>query len=421
MITMSKRELGRLHVIHQALSKKITQREAATQINLSDRQLRRLIKRMREEGDKAICHRSRGKASNHKIPRRIKARALELFRREYSDFNLAHATELLAEIHGIVIHRETLRLWLLEAAISYKKRKARKHRQWRKRKAHFGELVQIDGSHHDWFEGRGPACVFMGYIDDATNIVYGRFYDYEGTIPVMDSMKRYIKRYGIPRSVYLDKHSTYKSDAEPTIEEQLAGQHPMSQFERSMAELEVSVIHANSPQAKGRVERLFRTLQDRLVREMRLAGVKSVDEANTFLKVFLPRYNRKFKKPAASEANLHRPAPHSRELDRTLCIKEERTVRNDFTVFYDSKLYQIEKVTRAKKVMVEHRLDGTVHIMYKGQDLEYREIAEVPIQGKPQKPRLTPDKALWIPPANHPWRRTFLTKQKIRERLSASP
>jgi transposase len=421
IITMSRRELGRLHVIHQALSKRITQREAAAQVNLSDRQLRRLIKRIREEGDKGICHRSRGKASNHQIPRKIKTRVLELFRQEYADFNLAHASELLAETHGITIHRETLRLWLGEAAIPYKKRKARKHRQWRQRKTHFGELVQIDGSHHDWFEGRGPACVFMGYIDDATNTVYGRFSAYEGTIPVMDSMKRYMKRYGIPQSVYLDKHSTYKSDAEPTIAEQLAGQQPMSQFERSMAELDVAVIHANSPQAKGRVERLFRTLQDRLIREMRLAGIKSVDEANVFLKKFLPKYNRKFKKPAASEADLHRPAPHRRELDRILCIKEERTVRNDFTVLYDSKLYQIEEITRAKKVVVEHRLDGTVHITHHGQDLEYREITEVPVQEKRQKLRLKPDKAPWIPPAHHPWRRTFLTKQRVRERLRASP
>jgi hypothetical protein len=261
----------------------------------------------------------------------------------------------------------------------------------------------------------------MGYIDDATNTVYGRFYAYEGTIPAMDSMKRYIKLYGIPQSVYLDRHSTYKSDAEPTLAEQLAGQKPMSQFERSMAELEVEVIHANSPQAKGRVERLFRTLQDRLVREMRLAGIKSIDEANEFLRSFLPKYNRKFKKPAASEANLHRPAPHSREIDRVLCIKEERTVRNDYTVIYGSKLYQIEKVTRAKKVMVEQRLDGTLHITYNGQDLEYREITVAAVKEKPQVVFAKPDRKPWIPPTEHPWRKPFLSKQRTRARISASP
>jgi hypothetical protein len=281
-------------------------------------------------------------------------------------------------------------------------------------------MVQIDGSHHDWFEGRGPVCVFMGYIDDATSTVSGRFYAYEGTIPAMDSMKRYIKRYGIPQSVYLDKHSTYKSPAEPTIEEQLNDQRPMSHFEKSLAELGVEVIHANSPQAKGRVERLFRTLQDRLVKEMRLSGITSVDEANEFLKTFLPNYNRKFKKPAASEADLHRPRPHSRDLDKMLCLKEERTVRNDFTVIYGSKLYQIEKVTRAKTVIVEERLDGTLHITHNDQDLAYREITSVPKE-KPKALRIKSARRPWVPPVGHPWKRTLLTKQRIKTRLSAAP
>jgi len=421
MITMSRKEAKRLHIIHQALDARITQVDAAVLTGLSDRQIRRLIKRIRKEGDEGICHQSRGRASNHRLPRKIKEKALRLFREKYKDFNLTHATEQLSETHGIAISRETLRLWLTAADIPYKKRKARKHRRWRERKARFGELVQIDGSHHDWFEGRGPACVFMGYIDDATNTVYGRFYAYEGTIPAMDSMKRYIRRFGIPQSVYLDKHSTYKSPAEPTVEEQLAGQQPMSQFERSLAELEIKVIHANSPQAKGRVERLFRTLQDRLVKEMRLAGIKTVDEANDFLKTFLPKHNRKFKKPAASETDLHRPALHSRELDRILCIKEERTVRNDFTVIHNSMLYQIEKATRAKKVVIEQRLDGTLHITYNGQDLEYRKITIPLTKEKPQPLQLKPNRQPWIPPANHPWRKPFLSKKKTSRQSTAAP
>ena len=161
-------------------------------MGLSDRQIRRMIKRIRKEGDEGICHRSRGTTSNHRIPTRIKAKTLKLFRAQYRDFNLVHATEKLCEVHGITINEETLRLWLNEAEIPYRKRKGRKHRQRRERRAHCGELVQLDGSHHDWFEGRGPACVFMGYIDDATNTVYGRFYDYEGTRPAMDSLSRYI-------------------------------------------------------------------------------------------------------------------------------------------------------------------------------------------------------------------------------------
>jgi len=421
MITMSREEAKRLHIIHQALNKKISQTEAASLIDLSDRQIRRMIKRIRKEGDEGICHRSRGKTSNHRISKKIKDKTLKLFREQYKDFNLVHATEKMFEVHGIALSDETLRLWLKEAEIPYKKRKVRKHRQRREPRAHFGELVQIDGSHHDWFEGRGPICVFMGYIDDATNTVHGRFYDYEGTMPAMDSLKRYIKRYGIPQSVYLDKHSTYKSWAEPTIEEQLNDQKPMSHFEKSLTALAIEVIHANSPQAKGRVERLFKTLQDRLVREMRLLGIKSVDEANEFLITYLPKYNKKFKKEAVYEVDLHRPALHSRELDRILCIKEERTVKNDFTIAYKNTLYQIEQATQAKKVMVEERLDGTLHITYNGQDLSFREITNKLARDTAEAPLLLKEKKPWTPPVDHPWKKLFLSKRKKREQPVAAP
>ncbi len=419
MITMSRKEAKTLHIIHQTLDKKITQVEAAGIIGLSDRQIRRLLKRVRSEGDDGICHRSRGKASNRCIPKKIKEKTLRLFTEKYKDFNLVHATEKLEEVHGIRLSDETLRLWLNEAEIAYKKRKSKKHRQWRERKAHYGELVQIDGSHHDWFEGRGPVCVFMGYIDDATGTVYGRFYDYEGVMPAMDSMKRYIKRHGIPQSVYLDKHTTYKSWAEPTIEEQLAGQKPMSHFEKSLAELTIEVIHANSPQAKGRVERLFKTLQDRLVKEMRLVGIKSVDEANAFLKTYLPKYTRKFKKKAASEADLHRPAPHSRVLDRILCIKEERTVRNDFTIAHNCKLYQIEEATRAQTVLVEERLDGTMHVSYKGRELRIREITEAAKREPEDRVQLLKQTVV-TPAGTHPWKRSYKPNPRRKETAAAA-
>lgn len=421
MITMSRREARRLHILHQALARKMTQREAAGLLGLSDRQVRRLIKRVRAKGDAGICHRTRGRASNHRIPKRVKARALRLFRERYGDFNLAHATEKLEEVHGIPLHAETLRLWLIAAGIPYKKRRARAHRQWRERKAHRGELVQIDGSHHDWFEGRGPACVFIGYIDDATNTVYGRFYDYEGTRPALDSLKRYIRRYGLPQSVYLDKHTTYKSWAQPTLDEQLTDQKPLSQVERSLAELGIEVIHANSPQAKGRVERLFKTLQDRLVREMRLLGIKSVAEASAFLESYLPRYNRRFARPAASTADLHRPAPSSRALDRVLCIREERTVKNDFTIAHNGVLYQIDQPTRAKKVSVEERLDGTLHLRYKGQELRYRAIPARPPREAPEPPRTLHTKQPWTPPPDHPWRRLCLPKRRTKEPSAGAP
>jgi transposase len=421
MITMSREEASRLHIIHQALDKKISQTEAAKHVGLSDRQIRRLIKRIRVEGDDGICHRSRGKTSNRGIPKKIKAKTLKLFQKRYKDFNLVHATEKLSEVHGITINDETLRLWLNEAEIPYKKRKARQHRQRRERKSHFGELVQIDGSHHDWFEGRGPVCVFMGYIDDANSNVYGRFYYYEGTMPAMDSMKRYIKRYGIPQSVYLDKHTTYKSWAEPTIEEQLNDQKPMSHFEKSLAKLSVEVIHANSPQAKGRVERLFKTLQDRLVKEMRLKSISTVAEANEFLKTYLPKHNRQFKKKAASAADLHRPALHSKELDRILCIQEERVIKNDFTISHNGTLYQIEEPTRAQKVIVEERLDGTLHISYKGQDLKFRKIVKQPIKENLEPVALIPARKPFLPSSDHPWKKPYKVQRRRQEQPLAAP
>jgi transposase len=421
ILTMSRREATRLHVLHQALEKKMTQREAAGLVGLSDRQVRRLIQRVRVEGDAGICHRARGKASNHRIPTRVKARALTLFRDEYRDFNLVHASEKLSEGHGISLHAETLRLWLKAAGIPYKQRQPRTHRQWRERKAHCGELVQLDGSHHEWFEGRGPACVLMAYIDDATNTVAGRFYAYEGTWPALDSLKRYIRQYGIPQGVYLDKHTTYKSWAQPTIEEELTDQPPRSQFEQCVAPLGIAVIHANSPQAKGRVERLFKTLQDRLVRELRLAGIASVAEANAFLTRYLPQYNRRFRKAAASAADLHRPAPSSRALDRLLCLKEERTVKNDFTIAYHGVLYQLTQATRAKQVTVEERLDGTLHLTYRGHELRYRAIAVRPTKAAPESPRVLHAKTPCFPPGDHPWRKRCLPRRRTRDQPLAVP
>jgi Helix-turn-helix domain len=369
MLTMSRRETKRLHIIHQALDKRITQEKAAEIVGLSSRQLRRMIKRVREEGDDGISHRSRGRASNRRFPQKVKDKVLKLYQKEYGDFGPTFASEKLLDVHKIKLSDETRRLWLSEGSIPYEKRKGRKHRKWRERKPHFGEMVQMDGSHHDWFEGRGAECVLMGYIDDATGTVSGRFYDYEGTMPAMDSFKRYIKRYGIPQSVYLDKHTTYKSSAKQSIEDELEDIKPMSQFERSLSELGVTVIHANSPQAKGKVERGFRTLQDRLVKEMRLAGVNSIDQANEFLIKYLPTHNAKFKVKAVSEVDVHQPALSLRELIKIFCIREERTLKNDFTIAYNGKLYQIKDAIKTHKVAVEERMDGSLHITHRGMDL----------------------------------------------------
>jgi hypothetical protein len=257
----------------------------------------------------------------------------------------------------------------------------------------------------------------MGYIDDATGMVYGRFYDYEGTMPAMDSFKRYIKRYGIPQSVYLDKHSTYKSTAKQSIEDELEDKKPMSQFERSLTELAVTVIHANSPQAKGRVERSFRTLQDRLVKEMRLAGVSSVLQANEFLIRYHPIYNAKFKVKPVSEVDLHRPALSMRELTRILCIRDERTVRNDFTISYNGKLYQIKDAVKSQKVAVEERTDGSLHITNKGLDVRYREITTRPAKENLKPTLFIQEKKGQTQLPGHPWKRAYKANRGTREQL----
>jgi transposase-like protein len=251
MIMARQGELKRLHVVQKVLERVIRQVEAAEILSLSSRQIRRIVKRIRIEGDKGIIHKSRGRPSNRRIAGKIRDKVIQLYRRQYAGFGPTLASEKLLERDGIGVNDETLQKWLIETGDWKKTRKRREHRQWRERKHHEGEMVQMDGSHHDWFEWRGPWCVLMGYIDDATGRVFGRFYGYEGTIPAMDSFKRYIKKHGLPLSVYLDKYKTYKSTAKPTLEDELNDREPLSDFERALRELGVEVRHANSPQAKG--------------------------------------------------------------------------------------------------------------------------------------------------------------------------
>lgn len=413
IIMATQRELKRLHIVQKAIEGSLKQAEVAEMLSLSIRQTGRIIIRVKEEGAQGVVHRSRGRESNRKLPQAVKDQVLALYREHYEGFGPTLAQEKLHERDGISISDETLRMWLLGAGLWKKKRKGRQHRQWRPRKDRHGEMIQMDGSHHDWFEGRGPACVLMGYIDDATGKVYGRFYEYEGTIPAMESFMRYVRKYGIPMSLYMDKHSTYKSTGEPTIEEQLNGTEPVSEFGRALKELGVELIHANSPQAKGRVERLFNTLQDRLVKEMRLKGISSIAEANEFLKEYLPIYNRRFAKKAAHTENLHRPIPKGLNLHRILCIKTERTVRNDFTIAHDRKLYQIEEAVKTKKLMVEEYTDGSMAVWCRQQKVKFRQIVVRP--EKPQKQSSSSGQRKTSKPAkDHPWRGRFLIPKKLK-------
>lgn len=411
IIMATQEELKVLHVIRKAIDKIITQKEASETIDLSERQIRRKVKRIREEGDKGIIHQLRGRFSNRATLDKIKNKVLTLFKDKYPDFGPTLASEKLFERDKIKVNDETLRLWLIEGNIPYKKRKKRPHRQWRQRKSRYGQMVQMDGSEHDWLEGRGPYCILMGYIDDATGKPFGRFYEYEGTIPAMDSFKRYIKKQGIPLSVYLDKHTTYKSTGKPSIEDELNNIAPLSQFERALKELGIEVIHANSPQAKGRVERLFKTFQDRLIKELRLEGAKTIDEANKVLDRFLPSYAKRFCVKALYSGDLHRAIPKGIDLDRILCVKTKRALRNDFTVAHNKELYQILDNVRAKKVFIEERIDGSIIIRYKDNELKYKKITNRPKKEEPKKTYEFKLKKACVPPKDHPWRQFKINPQ----------
>lgn len=408
MIMATQEELRKLHVIRKLLDKLIKQKEAAEVLDLTTRQIRRITERVREEGDRGIIHKSRGKVSNRALS--FKAKVLRLFETKYGDFGPTLACEKLFEIDKLKLSDETLRRWLISAGISYPSREKRPHRAWRERKRHFGEMVQMDGSHHDWFEGRGPKCVLMAYIDDATGRPYARFYSHEGAIPALDSFKRYITRYGIPQSVYLDRHSTYKStQKEMTFLEELENKRPETQFQRALKELNVSIHYAYSPQAKGRIERLFRTFQDRLIKEMRLKGIKTMEEGNRLLRSYLPAYAKRYGVKAADEENLHREIPKDLDLKRIFSLKTERALRNDHTVQHEKKLYQVLDQTNAKVVTVLEGLSGSLELYAAGKRLRVKEI-----KARPQRETVKVKKAFKLkrrinPSAAHPWRKSYKT------------
>lgn len=401
IITMRQEELKRLHIVRQVLDKKLKQTEAADKLDLSYRQAKRISKRVREEGDKGIVHKSRGQPSHNKILQSIKDKVMSLCRGKYKGFGPTLASEKLFEIEKIKISDETVRNWLIQESLWQRKRKHKKHRQWRERKHIFGEMIQWDGSHHHWFEDRGSECVLISQIDDATGKKTGQFYGFEGTLPAFSSLKLYITEHGIPHSIYLDKHTTYKSPKKPTVEDELNNREFLSQFERAAKELGITVIHANSAPAKGRIERSFRTDQDRLIKEMRLSSISTIEGANKFLKKYWPKHNKRFSIKPLKEGNLHRLVPEELDLDAILCRKTEHPLRNDFTIVHDKKLYQILDKQAGRKVTVEERINGALYITYNGKRLKYKQIALRPIKEKPEpKPR-----KIIRPSSEHPWKK----------------
>lgn len=425
MVTMTKKEALRYDIIKDLLAQKIDGAEAAKQLNLSVRQTKRLKAAVHSLGVKGIIHGSRGRKGNRRIDEGVISKAKEYLKKTYHDFNPLLAQEHLRDDRKIRLSKETVRQLMIKERLWRPKKKtdAKKH-FWRERKDNCGEMQQFDGSYHNWFEGRSEAAVGLEQclllsVDDATGKITGAvFEDNEGVEAVFRFWKEYFKTNGLPNAIYLDKFSTYKVNHKNAVD----NLELMTQFERAMNQLGVRVIHANSPQAKGRVEKMNGTLQRRLVKEMRLNGINTIEEANGFLKeIFIPKFNRQFAVVPKKENDLHRKLDEKKtnELDKILSIQSERRVNNDYTIRLKNNYYQLNEtqpiaVCKKDAVVVEERLTGEIKISLRGRYLNHFRLPERPKKEVNIKlAALTARKRSgWIPPADHPWRRSFLFNRK---------
>lgn len=414
VIVIRTRELRKLQAARKVLEKEMTQKKAANLVGISVRQMRRIVKAVRDEGPKGVIHKSRGRPSNRRKPKELKERILSLYREKYEGFGPTFSCEKLLELDGIKISKETLRGWLIKDGSLKTRRKKKTHRSWRERKGHFGEMIQMDGSDHNWLEGRGPRLTLMGFVDDATGSVFGRFYEYEGTLSAMDGLKRYIGTYGIPQSIYLDKHSTYMVNRPLTTEEELIGlKRPLTQFERAAEELGVELISAHSPQAKGRIERSFKTHQDRLVKEMRLREIDNIDDANAYVEEYCRRHNAKYAVVALKPGDLHVKGAKKRDLNSILSIKHKRRLKNDNTVSYAGKLFLIKEKVDTKYITVEIKTDTTMAITSQARKLKFKQIEPRPKAFETMTLDNSRERPVVIPSSDHPWRHSKIGRKRM--------
>jgi transposase len=413
-LEMSAKERDRLHVIRSVDTQELTRPQAAEQLGISIRQVARSLKRFREEGDAGLTHRSRGRPSNRRIDPEVKERALELIEEHYRDFGPTLAAEKLAGRHGLEFSKETVRTWMIEAGLHKAKPRKVTHLQWREPKACFGQLLQIDGSEEPWLEGRGQFQPdLINAVDDATGRVFMQFAPAESTEAVMRLLLHYIRLFGRPLAIYADRHSIYQTNREATVDEQLQGREAETQVGRALRQLGIEYIPAYSPQAKGRVERSFRTLQDRLIKELRLEGICDIDSANCFLKErYIDEHNERFAVGPASDHDAHRSA-EGFDLDAILSHQQTRVVTNDYTIRYDNTHYQIMRESvagglRGSKVIVQRRLDDSIHVRFRD---TYLAVTQLPpaqpkaSQARRRKPRR--DATVVIPADDHPWRQGY--------------
>lgn len=410
---MTTKDLERRDVVRRLLHGELTIATAALQLRLSNRHTKRLKAKARKSGLPALLHGNRGKLSPYRLSDRERKNIVAIVREKYFDFSPTFAAEKLAEKHGIAHDPKTIQAVMVEADAwqSRAKRTKEQHRAWRERRPAYGDLVQFDGSYEHWFEERSGESCLLAAIDDATGNVVHAMFDYdEGVEPVCGFWEAYLIKHGKPLAIYLDKFSTYRMNL-PTARENV---DTLTQFQRAMRELRIGVIHANSPQAKGRVERLFQTLQDRLIKELRLNSISDIENANTFLvEKFIPDFNARFAVEPKTKADHHRPLIQRevRNLSAILCRQEERTVRSDFTISYQNHWYQLtpeQPVTVCKKdtLIVEERRDGSIYLRLRGKYLNWKTLPTRPCKVSRQQPWVLPARGQTIrkPLANHPWR-----------------
>jgi len=372
-IAMNQRERDLLKVMGPVLQGQRTQGEAARLAGLSIRQVRRIQRKLREQGDASLVHGLRGKSSNHRFEAAFRRKVLTAYRRQFAGFGPTFACEKLAELE-LVVSPDTLRRWLIEAGLWQRQRRREPHRSRRPRRSCFGELVQMDASIHEWLEGRGEELVLLSMIDDATSRVMVRFYR-EGTVLThLDLLGRWLRAHGRPLALYTDRHSIFEPQ-----DKGRALPEGITQFGRALSELDIELIRAHSPQAKGRIERSFGTAQDRWVKELRLAGARTLDEANTVLERVVPDHNRRFARPPRQSSDAHRALGSAFCLAAILSIQEQRVVSNDYTIRFRNRLYQLRPPVypgeRGGRVVVEKRLDGTLAIRFQEHYLKYDEVA----------------------------------------------
>ena len=419
-ISMSIREVERITVMNSLLAKRIKQRHASFQLDISVRQIQRLVKRYKRDGAKGLIHKNRGRVSNRLLPKEKREQIVDLIKKNYSDFGPTLACEKLLERHGLLSSKETIRkLMIAENLWLPKKKKIEKIHLYRTRRPCVGELVQLDGSPHKWFEDRADSCTLVAFIDDATSrIMDGEFVDYEGTFTLFDATKHYLLTYGKPLSLYVDKHSTFKINRQASIEEELKDLQPQSQFARAMDELRIELIFAHSPQAKGRVERLFETLQDRLVKEMRLEGISTKkDGTKYFREIYIPKHNARFAVLPKDQANVHRVLLPSDDLSRIFTLQSERKISKALTVQYKNTRYQLlvnggyrYTFINAKILIEEGKLEN-VTLRYKDRVIPYKTIQSEILKVKPYQVvsgKEFQERRVNIPRIDHPWRTRFL-------------